>query len=66
MPLILFEKYAKGNKEAIITASTLDVVQLRISNIVKEIDKDEEEIQECAYIYVEEDKIVSKFLHSTN
>ena len=57
---------AKGNKEAIITASTLDVVQLRISNIVKEIDKDEEEIQECAYIYVEEDKIVSKFLHSTN
>lgn len=57
---------AKGNKEAIITASTLDVVQLRISNIVKEIDKDEEEIQECAYIYVEKDKIVSKFLHSTN
>ena len=57
---------AKGNKEAIITASTLDVVQLRISNIVKEIDKDEEEIQECAYIYVEGDEIVSKFLHSTN
>ena len=26
--LELFEKYAKGNKEAIIAASTLDVVQL--------------------------------------
>lgn len=49
---------AKGNKEAIIAASTLDAVQLRISNIVREIDKDEEEIAEHAYIFVEDEKIV--------
>lgn len=49
---------AKGNKEAIIAASTLDAVQLRISNIVKEIDRDEEEIREHAYIYVNDDNIV--------
>jgi len=49
---------AKGNKDAVIAASTLDVVQLRISNIVKEIDRDEEGIIEHAFIYVDEDKIV--------
>lgn len=48
---------AKGNKEAIIAVSTLDAVQLRISNIVREIDREEEEIREHAYIYVENDKI---------
>ena len=55
---------AKGNKEAIIAASKLDAVQLRISNIVKELDKDEQESQEHAYIYVEGEVIVSKFLRS--
>ena len=49
---------AKGNKEAIIAASTLDAVQLRISNIVKEIDRDREEVHEHAYIYVEGDEII--------
>ena len=49
---------AKGNKEAIIAASTLDVVQLRISNIVREIDRDEEDIIDHAFIYVDDDKIV--------
>lgn len=49
---------AKGNKEAIIAASTLDAVQLRISNIVKEIDKEEEQIYEHVYIYVKDDQIV--------
>lgn len=49
---------AKGNKDAVIAASTLDVVQLRISNIVKEIDREEEGIIEHAFIYVDEDKIV--------
>lgn len=49
---------AKGNKEAIIAASTLEAVQLRISNIVREIDRDEEEVKEHTYIYVDEDKIV--------
>ena len=49
---------AKGNKEAIIAASTLDVVQIRISNIVREIDRDEENIVEHAFVYVDEDKIM--------
>ena len=49
---------AKGNKEAIIAASTLDPVQLRISNIVKEIDRDEEEMREHAYVYVNGDEII--------
>ena len=49
---------AKGNKEAIITASTLDAVQLRISNIVREIDRDEEEIHQNAYVFGDEDSIV--------
>ena len=49
---------AKGNKEAIITASTLEAVQLRISNIVREIDRDEEEIHKNAYVFVYEDNIV--------
>lgn len=49
---------AKGNKEAIIAASTLDAVQLRISNIVREIDREQEGIREYAYIYVKEDNIL--------
>ena len=49
---------AKGNKRAIIAAGRLDAVQLRISNIVKEIDKDEEEIHKNAYVYVDEDNII--------
>lgn len=49
---------AKGNKEAIIATSTLDAVQLRISNIVREIDREQEGIREYAYIYVKEDNIV--------
>ena len=49
---------AKGNKEAIIAASTLDAVQLRISNIVREIDREQEGIREYAYIYVKDDNII--------
>lgn len=49
---------AKGNKEAIIATSTLDAVQLRISNIVREIDREEEGIREYANIYVKDDNIV--------
>ena len=49
---------AKGNKDAVIAASSLDGVQLRISNIVREIDSEEEGIREHAFIYVDEDKIV--------
>lgn len=49
---------AKGNKEAIIAAGKLDAVQIRISNIVREIDKRVEEIIEQAYICVENDNII--------
>lgn len=49
---------AKGNKDAVIAASTLDVVQIRISNIVREIDREEEGTMEHAFVYVDEDKIV--------
>jgi len=49
---------AKGNKDAVIAASSLDVVQIRISNIVREIDREEESIIDHAFVYVDEDKIV--------
>ena len=49
---------AKGNKEAIIVARTLNAVQLRISNIVKELDMDTDEIYENAYVHVEGDEII--------
>ena len=40
---------AKGNKNAIIAAGKLDAVQIRISNIVKEIDRDEEPLHTSIY-----------------
>ena len=49
---------AKGNKKAIISAGNLDAVQIRISNIVKEIDRDNEPVHIQAYVYVEDDKII--------
>lgn len=49
---------AKGNKQAIIAAGTFDAVQVRIANIVKEIDRDEEPLHKDTYIYVLNDKIV--------
>lgn len=48
---------AKGNKDAIITAGNLEAVQVRISNIVREINKTEELNINRAYICVKEDKI---------
>ena len=48
---------AKGNKDAIITAGNLEAVQVRISNIVKEIDKTENLNVNRAYICVKNDKI---------
>lgn len=49
---------AKGNKQAIIAAGTFDSVQVRIANIVKEIDRDEEPLHKNTYIFVDEDKII--------
>ena len=48
---------AKGNKEAIISAGRLDTVQVRIANIVKEIDREEEYLRKLAYIYVDGEEI---------
>ena len=48
---------AKGNKDAIITAGNLEAVQVRVSNIVKEIDKTENLNVNRAYICVKNDKI---------
>ena len=47
---------AKGNRKAIIAAGKLDTVQLRISNVVKEIDRDEEPLHKESYIYIDENK----------
>ena len=49
---------ARGNKEAIISAGVLDAPQLRIANIVKEIEREEDINSICVNIFVEEDKIV--------
>ena len=48
---------AKGNKDAIITAGNLEALQVRISNIVKEIDKTDNFNVARAYICVKNDKI---------
>ena len=50
---------AKGNKKAIIAAQEIDCPQIRISNIVREIEREEVETeQECKYAYIENDKII--------
>ena len=47
---------AKGNRKAIIAAGKLDTVQLRIANVVLEINRDEEPLHREAYVYIDEDK----------
>lgn len=49
---------AKGNKQAIISAGVLDTVQIRIANVIKEIDRDEEPLHKQAYVSIVEDNIV--------
>lgn len=49
---------AKGNKEAIIAAGRLDTVQMRIANIVKEFNREEEVFRKQICAYVSEDAIV--------
>lgn len=49
---------AKGNKKAIIASNLLDCPQIRISNIVKEIEKQEENMSyRCAFVN-EKDEII--------
>ena len=49
---------AKGNTEAIVSAATFDAVQVRIANIVKEIDRDSEIAKNQVYIHVQEEEII--------
>ena len=50
---------AKGNKKAIIAAQSIESPQIRISNIVKEIDKEEEEKKEKRkYAYINGENIL--------
>ncbi len=49
---------AKGNKQAIIAAGLIDTVQIRIANIVREIDRDEEPLHKQAYVYVVDNQII--------
>lgn len=49
---------AKGNKQAIIAAGLVDTVQIRIANIVKEINRDEEPMHKQAYVYIDGEEIV--------
>lgn len=43
---------AKGNTQAVIAAGSVDTVQIRIANIVKEINRDEEPFHKRAYISI--------------
>lgn len=49
---------AKGNRKAIIAAGNLDTVQIRISNIVKRINREEETLHRQAYVFIDDEKIV--------
>lgn len=51
---------AKGNKKAIIVANKIECPQLRISNIVKEIEKEQlkEPEEEYKFAYIENEEIV--------
>lgn len=49
---------AKGNKEAIVAAGAFEAVQVRIANIVKEIDREEEIAKKHVYIHVEGEEIL--------
>ena len=49
---------AKGNKKAIIAAGLLDVVQIRIANIIKEVNRDEEPLHRQSYVSIIDDRII--------
>ena len=47
---------AKGNKKAVITGASIECPQLRIANVVKEIEKEDIE-EKKTFAYIDEDKI---------
>lgn len=50
---------AKGNKKAIIASSSIQTPQIRIANIIKELEKDEIDKQ-FSIGYIEDDKFILK------
>lgn len=48
---------ARGNMQAIIVATTLDAVQLRIANVIKELNRNEDRVKHQVYINIEDEKI---------
>ena len=48
---------AKGNKKAIISASAIDTPQVRIANLVKEIEKEQYQAKKYIYAIVKENEI---------
>lgn len=50
---------AKGNKKAIIASNLIECAQIRIANVVREIEKEENDIG-YQYAYVDENKIIMK------
>ena len=48
---------AKGNKKAMIAAAKIEAPQVRIANIVKELEKEDNETRKT-YVYVKENKII--------
>ncbi len=51
---------AKGNKKAFVAANEIDVAQIRIANVIKEMERSEEEEPQTTktYAYVKENEIV--------
>lgn len=50
---------AKGNKKAIIAARKMEAPQIRIANIVKEMEREEENIEiKQSYAYLQEEEII--------
>ena len=47
---------AKGNKNAIITATTIEATQIRIANIIKERDKENMNNSKLTYAYINENQ----------
>ena len=49
---------AKGNTKAVISASSIDTTQLRIANLVKEMEKEEQVDRKYTYVSVQDKEIV--------
>ena len=48
---------AKGNRKAMISAVSIEAPQIRIADIIKELEKEEEK-ERKTYAYIEENKMI--------